>query len=66
MASSPSPARTVRDSRSTVTAAPGSDSSRSHSRWTTFSSTWAASSPALPELPRKMSANREEITTLKP
>ena len=66
MASAPSPALTVRDSRSTVTVLPGRDSRWSHNRCTTFWSTCAATSPDLPELPRKMSAKRELITALKP
>ena len=66
MASGPSPAFTVRDSRSTVTVDPGLSSRWSHRRCTTFSSTFAVSSPDLPELPRKMSPKRELITTLNP
>ena len=66
MASAPSPALTVRDSRSTVTVLPGLSSRWSQSRCTTFSSTCAVSSPDLPELPRKMSPKRELITALKP
>ena len=50
-----SPAEIVLCSRSTVTLVPGSVSIAVHSCSTTSWSTSAASSPALPELPRKMS-----------
>ena len=49
-----------------VISPPGLSSRKSQSRWTTFSSTFAASRPALPELPRKMSPKRGLMTTLNP
>ena len=60
------PTETVRAVRSTVVGTSGSASICFHSSSTSDCSTWAASSPCFPELPRKISAKRGEITTLKP